>query len=114
MTCFIVDILNHGGAEGSAEGEGEGSDLAVVRLSKMLTLLFGTFEVLLAYLAQYIGQSLSVITAAVQAVCNAPVFGAFLLGMLNERARGADTDLAFVVATAFMVICLVAMGVCPN
>ena len=104
VTCFTVDILKLR----------EGDDVAVVRLSKKLTLLCGAFAVLLAYLAQFIGQSLSVVTAAAQAVCSAPVFGAFLLGMLNERARGADAELAFGVATAFMIFCLVAMAVCPN
>jgi len=136
VTCFIVDVLEQrprpsrgdgggGGAARCREEGGEGAsggaqaaadedDREVVRLSKKLTLAFGAFAVLLAYLAQFVGQSLSLVTAAASAVCNAPVFGVFLLGMTNERARGADAELAFAVATAFMVYALVATGICPN
>eukprot|EP00936_MAST-01D_sp_MAST-1D-sp1_P000603 g603.t1 len=93
---------------------GGSGDSRVISLSKKLTLAFGLFSIVLGYLAQYLGQSLSVVSAAAQAVCNAPTFGAFLLGMLVDRAREQDVLRGFFSAVAFMVYCVVGTAACPN
>jgi hypothetical protein len=42
-----------------------------------------------------LGQEISAITQTAQALCNAPLFGIFLLGMLTNRARTKDAIVGY-------------------
>jgi hypothetical protein len=76
--------------------------------------LFGAAAILLAILAQYIHESLSLVVSVAQAVCCAPVFGMFLLGMLSQRADAFDAIVGLVASLAFIAYLLAGSAVCTD
>lgn len=109
-TCFIIDFVqNH-----RLMTANHGAVVNTVKLAKILTVCFGVLSILIAIAAQYINESLSLITSVAQAVFCAPVFGVFLLGMLSQRADEVDATVGLVVCFGFMVYLLVGASVCTN
>eukprot|EP00041_Stephanoeca_diplocostata_P031805 m.1001462 g.1001462 ORF g.1001462 m.1001462 type:complete len:560 (-) comp24029_c1_seq1:70-1749(-) len=109
-TSLIVDILQNYKFVSTRGGGG----MSTVKLAKLLTVLCGVLAIGIAIAAQYVHQSLSLITSVAQAVCCAPTFGMFVLGMSNQRATSVDAIAGFVAAIAFMVYCLVGASYCPD
>lgn len=83
-------------------------------MSRCITVLFGLLAILVAILAQYLGKGLSLITSIAQAVCTAPVFGMFLLGMLVPRSTAKDAAAGCASAFTFLVYCVVNSYVCKG
>ena len=109
-TCFIIDFVqNH-----RLMPARHGAVVNTVKLAKILTVCFGLLSIVIAILAQYINESLSLITAVAQAVCCAPVFGVFLLGMLSQRADHVDAGVGLFVCFVFMIYLLAGAAICSD
>jgi Na+/proline symporter len=109
-TCFIIDFVqNH-----RLLTANHGAVVNTVKLAKILTVCFGLLSIVIAILAQYINESLSLITSVAQAVCCAPTFGVFLLGMLSQRADSFDAAVGLGVCFAFMVYLLAGAAICTD
>ena len=55
----------------------------IVRWSRGITVLMGGLSILLAIAAQDVDQAISLLAQVAQNLCNAPLFGMFMLGMLG-------------------------------
>lgn len=108
-TCLIVDVIqsNKLALDGASQA-------TIVKSSRIITCIFGVLSIVFAIVAKYIGQELSLITSVAQALCNAPTFGMFLLGMVTKRTGSRDAAIGYVVSLAFIMYCLAASFVCPT
>jgi Na+(H+)/acetate symporter ActP len=90
-------------------------DAEVVAASKKITLVLGVFSVVLAFfLAQLIGQSLILMSAAVQGLFCGPTLGIFLLGMCSTRANAQGALLGYGAGFLVLAVLVVGQAVCSS
>ena len=108
-TSIIVDLCQR------ALGIGrDATDAQVVHASRIVTLALGMLAIVLAFLAQLIGQSLVLMSAAVQGVFCGPTLGVFLLGMCSTRANSQGALCGYVSGFCVLLACIVGQAVCSS
>ena len=108
-TSITIDLYQR------ALGMGRGAtDAQVVHASRIVTLVLGMLAIALAFLAQLIGQSLILMSAAVQGVFCGPTLGVFLLGMCSTRANARGALCGYVAGFGVLLACIVGQAVCSS
>ena len=91
-TCLIVDVI-----QSNKLALNGASQTKIVTYSRVITCCFGALSIVFAIIAKYIGQELALITSVAQALCNAPTFGMFLLGMATQHTGSKDAAIGYCV-----------------